>query len=38
MPHLTPGTIQPMPVKTYVEQRQKIEQGKRKMAQAPKED
>lgn len=34
MPHLSPGTIEPMPIKTYVENRRKIDEGKRRMKQA----
>lgn len=34
MPHLNPGSLSPMPIKTYVENRQKIEEGKRKMHQS----
>jgi hypothetical protein len=35
MPHLSPGTIEPMPIKTYVEKRHEIEKGKRKMKNGP---
>ena len=38
MPHLNPGTLEPMPIKAYVENRHKIEEAKRKMAQGPQED
>jgi hypothetical protein len=31
MPHLNPGTLEPMPIKTYVENRHKIEEAKREM-------
>ena len=34
MPHLNPGTLEPTPIKTYVEHRHEIEEGKRKMRQA----
>lgn len=34
MPHLNPGTVEPMPIKTYVENRQKIQEAKKKMAQS----
>ncbi len=34
MTQLLPGTLEPMPIKTYVEKRHEIEEGKRKMAQA----
>jgi hypothetical protein len=30
MPYLSPGTLSPMPIKTYVENRHKIEESKRK--------
>lgn len=30
MPYLNPGTLEPMPIKTYVENRHKIEENKRK--------
>lgn len=30
MPYLNPGTLEPMPIKTYVENRHKIEESKRK--------
>jgi hypothetical protein len=39
MPHLNPGSLEPMPIKTYVENRHKIEEAKREMTQAsPQED
>lgn len=33
MPHLNPGSLEPMPIKTYVENRSKIDEGKRRMKQ-----
>jgi hypothetical protein len=30
MPYLNPGTVEPMPIKTYVENRHVIEENKRK--------
>jgi hypothetical protein len=39
MTQLLPGTLEPMPIKKYVENRRAIEEGKRKMAQStPQED
>lgn len=38
MPHLNPGSLEPMPIKTYVENRSKIEEGKRKMQQSPSQE
>ena len=37
MPHLNPGSLEPMPIKTYVERRHTIEEGKRRMAQSQEE-
>lgn len=37
MTQLLPGTLEPMPIKTYAEQRHKIEEGKRKMKHNPQE-
>jgi len=37
MPYLNPGTVEPMPIKTFVENRHKIEEAKRKAYQSPQE-
>lgn len=34
MPYLNPGTVEPMPIKTFVENRHKIEENKRKALQS----
>lgn len=34
MPHLNPGTLEPMPIKTYVENRHEIQEAKKKMKQS----
>lgn len=38
MTELLPGTLEPMPIKQYVEKRRTIEEGKRKMKQTPQEE
>lgn len=37
MPYLNPGTVEPMPIKTFVENRRKIEENKRQALQTPQE-
>lgn len=37
MPYLNPGTVEPMPIKTYVENRHKIEENKRQALQSSQE-
>lgn len=34
MPYLNPGTVEPMPIKTFVENRRKIEENKRQALQS----
>ena len=34
MPYLSPGTLEPMPIKTFVENRHKIEENKRRALQS----
>ena len=38
MTELLPGTLEPMPIKKYAENRRAIEEGKRMMKQAPQEE
>jgi hypothetical protein len=37
MPYLNPGTLEPMPIKTYVENRHKINDAQRKAKHNPQE-